>query len=158
MPTPNGRLMQNLIFAANYLHSHVLHFYQLAALDFVDVKAILRYSGNDRVLGKLKAWVEEAISRKDVFPAAPFFRGTKPATQRTWMPIDAPSHYAEALEIRRICDKMGAVFGARLPTLRPLSPADAPRPRAWNGFSPIPPASRRLRNSSGTCICRICCA
>ena len=37
-PSHNGRLLQNLILAANYLQSHVLHFYHLAALDFVDVK------------------------------------------------------------------------------------------------------------------------
>ena len=123
VPSPNGRLMQNLIFAANYLHSHVLHFYQLAALDFVDVKAILRYSGKDRVLGKLKAWVEEAISRKEVFPAAPFLPRYEAGYAKD---LDANltllSHYAEALEIRRICDEMGAVFGARLPHSTALIP------------------------------------
>ena len=44
-PTHNGRLLQNLILAANYLHSHILHFYQLSALDFVDVKAVLAIQG-----------------------------------------------------------------------------------------------------------------
>ena len=41
VPTPNGRLSQNLILAANYLQSHILHFYHLAALDFVDITAVL---------------------------------------------------------------------------------------------------------------------
>jgi hydrogenase large subunit len=33
-PTTNARLMRNLIMGANFLQSHVLHFYHLAALDF----------------------------------------------------------------------------------------------------------------------------
>ena len=33
--TTNGRVTKNLIFGANYLQSHILHFYHLAALDFV---------------------------------------------------------------------------------------------------------------------------
>ena len=99
-PSPNGRLMQNLIFAANYLHSHVLHFYQLAALDFVDVKAILRYSGNDRILGKLKAWVGRRFAKE-------VFRLPLPAAYEAGYAKDLDanltllSHYAEALEIRR---------------------------------------------------------
>ena len=33
--TGNGRITRNLILGANYLQSHILHFYHLAALDFV---------------------------------------------------------------------------------------------------------------------------
>ena len=33
--TGNGRVTRNLILGANYLQSHILHFYHLAALDFV---------------------------------------------------------------------------------------------------------------------------
>jgi len=47
-----------LAFAANYLQSHVSHFYHLAALDFVDVAEVLKYSGNDKLLLQLKAWAE----------------------------------------------------------------------------------------------------
>jgi Ni,Fe-hydrogenase I large subunit len=71
-PNHNGRLLQNLILAANYLQSHVLHFYHLAALDFVDVTAVLKYSGSDHTLRAVKSWVQESIARKDTFPAAPF--------------------------------------------------------------------------------------
>ena len=31
----NARLLRNLVLAADFLHSHILHFYQLAALDFM---------------------------------------------------------------------------------------------------------------------------
>ena len=40
--TGNGRITRNLILGANYLQSHILHFYHLAALDFVAGPDILR--------------------------------------------------------------------------------------------------------------------
>ncbi|MGB5158695.1 nickel-dependent hydrogenase large subunit [Desulfobacterium sp. N47] len=42
---PNGRIMHNLIQGANHLYDYLLQFYQLAALDFVDITAILKYKG-----------------------------------------------------------------------------------------------------------------
>ncbi len=41
-PTAQGRLLRNLVFASNYLQSHILHFYHLAALDYVKGPGISR--------------------------------------------------------------------------------------------------------------------
>ncbi|MBF0197620.1 MAG: nickel-dependent hydrogenase large subunit, partial [Planctomycetes bacterium] len=49
-PPTNGRLEQNLILGANYIQSHLAHFYHLSALDFVDIKAVLKYNGKERLL------------------------------------------------------------------------------------------------------------
>jgi len=135
-PNRNGRLLQNLIFVANYLHSHILHFYHLAALDFVDVTAILKYTGADRALKAVKAWVESAMSRQDAFPAAPFL----PRFEGEYVKSDDRNvmllaHYLEGLEMRRICDEMGAVFGARLPHSTALVPG---------GVTQVPTAERVL--------------
>jgi Ni,Fe-hydrogenase I large subunit len=116
-PVRNGRLLQNLIFAANYIQSHILHFYILAALDFVDIKAILKYNGGDRTLRTLKAWVENSIASKDVFPAAPFLPRYEvdqyiKSDEINWHLI---ANYAKALETRTIAHEMAAVFGAKLP-------------------------------------------
>ena len=123
VPNDNGRLMQNLILVANYLQSHVLHFYHLAALDFVDVTAVLRYEGEVPALVSLKHWVETAVNRGDVLPAAPFlprFEGDYVADLDANMSL--LSHYVEALDVRRLCHEMGAVFGARLPHTTALVP------------------------------------
>ncbi|MBN1344900.1 MAG: nickel-dependent hydrogenase large subunit [Phycisphaerae bacterium] len=123
VPNKNGRLLQNLIFAANFLQSHILHFYHLAALDFVDVKAILKYDGGDRTLRSLKAWVEKSIARKEIFPAAPFLpRYEVGYVKDLDENMALLSHYVEALEQRKICHEMGAVFGARLPHSTALVP------------------------------------
>src|SRR5512135_3742878 len=49
-PARNGRLLRNLILGANYLQSHILHFYHLSALDFMDIAAVTTYSGSDPTL------------------------------------------------------------------------------------------------------------
>ena len=37
---PNARIMRNLVLAANYLQSHILHFYHLAVQDYIDGPAM----------------------------------------------------------------------------------------------------------------------
>src|SRR5512136_1929982 len=39
---PNAELIRNLIFCAQYLQDHVVHFYHLHALDWVDVVSALK--------------------------------------------------------------------------------------------------------------------
>ncbi|HOX24308.1 MAG TPA: nickel-dependent hydrogenase large subunit [Candidatus Krumholzibacteria bacterium] len=115
-PNRNGRLLQNLVFAANYLQSHVLHFYVLAALDFVDVTAVLKYTGSSRALRDLRRWVKAALDRSDVFPAAPFLpRFEADYVKDVNVNWTLLAHYVEALEIRRLAHEMAAVFGAKLP-------------------------------------------
>ena len=122
-PTHNGRLLQNLILAANYLHSHILHFYHLSALDFVDVKALLQYKGTDRLLLSLKQWVEESLARKEVFPAAPFLPRYE-VNYITSLDVNVSllAHYVQALEVRKIADEMSAVFAGRVPHSTALVP------------------------------------
>lgn len=122
-PTHNGRLLQNLMLAANYLHSHLVHFYQLSALDFVDVKAVLQYKGKDRLLNSLKQWIESAIARNDVFPAAPFLpRYEVPYIADVGINVSLVAHYVQALEVRKIADEMSAVFAGRVPHSTALVP------------------------------------
>ena len=63
-PNKNGRILRNLVLAANYLQSHILHFYHLAALDFVDITAVLQYKGTDKGLMKLKDWAKNELEVK----------------------------------------------------------------------------------------------
>jgi ferredoxin hydrogenase large subunit/hydrogenase large subunit len=123
-PTRNGRLAQNLIFAANYLQSHILHFYHLAALDFVDIKAILKYNGSDTTLKALRVWVESAVNQNIVFAGAPFLPRYEvnqyiQSDDANWHFI---SSYVQALKMRTLAHEMAAVFGAKLPHSTSLFP------------------------------------
>jgi hydrogenase large subunit len=83
----NARLLRNLVLAADFLHSHILHFYQLAALDYM-------------VAPNMAPW-QPAWSADIRFDTA---------TSETLL-----SHYVTALDMRRKAHEMGAVFGGRLP-------------------------------------------
>ena len=57
-PPANGRIMRNLILGSNFVQSHILHFYHLAALDYINTNGILdmppwfpRYVTADMVSG-----------------------------------------------------------------------------------------------------------
>lgn len=86
--TDNGRIARNLILGANFIQSHILHFYHLAALDYVngpDVAPFVpRYAKNDVRLDK--------------------------ATNEVGV-----NQYLEALEMRKICHEMVALLGGRMP-------------------------------------------
>ncbi len=86
--TNNGRVARNLILGANFLQSHILHFYHLAALDYVNgpevAPFIPRYKNNDVRLDK--------------------------ATNQVGV-----DQYLEALEIRKICHEMVALLGGKMP-------------------------------------------
>lgn len=105
----NGRIIRNLILASNVLQSHILHFYHLAALDYVDVAAAADYAGpND----DLRA-VREFIARGHLAPFIPRYEGDYRLPKE--LNLQATADYAEALRMRRTCHEMLAVFGGKMP-------------------------------------------
>ena len=109
--TPNGRLARNLILGANFLQSHILHFYHLAALDYVNgpdtAPFIPRYAKND---------VRVPKNINDV----------------------AVGQYLEALEIRKICHEMVALLGGRMPHVQGIvggGTTEIPTREALNAYA-----------------------
>ncbi|EMG38741.1 Ni,Fe-hydrogenase I large subunit [Desulfocurvibacter africanus PCS] len=86
--TTNGRVTRNLIFGANYLQSHILHFYHLAALDYV--------AGPD---------------------VAPFVPRYEKSDLRLTPELNkvAVDQYLEALNVRLVAHEMVALFGGKMP-------------------------------------------
>lgn len=119
----NGHYLRNLVLGANYLQSHILHFYQLSALDFVNVEALLGYEGRDPVLREVKAWAGGELASNKVLPVAPFLPklpGDYP-TDPSWN-LGALAHYLDALEIRQEAHRMAAMFGGKMPHPAALIP------------------------------------
>lgn len=115
-PPDNGRLIRNLVLGSNYLQSHILHFYHLAALDFVDITAILKYKGKDPELNRVKDWAQSEIDSGKSNPVAPFLPRYKgDYITDADVNISAIAHYLKALEIRRKAQEMLAIFGGRMP-------------------------------------------
>lgn len=105
----NGRLVRNLILGAAHIADHILHFYHLAALDYVDVTQILNYTGNDPVLNSVKAFAE----RGELAPFMPRYEGDYRLNKE--VNIAALSHYVKALEMRRKGQEMLTIFGGKMP-------------------------------------------
>ena len=122
-PTKNGRILRNLILGANTLQSHILHFYHLAALDYVDITAILQYKGSVDALVKLREWVKNDIEVKKGTPAEltsagpflPRYEGKDFYIKDVDTNISAIAGYVQALDIRQKPHKMVALFGGRAP-------------------------------------------
>jgi hydrogenase large subunit len=107
--TDNGRIMRNLLLGCNYIQSHVLHFYHLAALDYVDVTKVADYHGSDPALQSIKGF----ISRGELGPFAPRYEGDYRLPEE----VDraATAHYVQALDIRRKAHEMLTIFGGKMP-------------------------------------------
>jgi hydrogenase large subunit len=89
-PPPNGRILRNLIHGADFLQSHILHFYHLALLDYVDGPGLLgtpssteRYAAPDAISGPEAAQLL--------------------------------AHYGKAMDVRRKTHQTGALFGGKMP-------------------------------------------
>ncbi len=119
----NGRLLRNLILAANYIQSHILHFYHLTALDYVDITAIAGYQGSDPELQRVRNWVQNELKAGVVAPAAPFLpRYEGKYLENVELNIQAIKHYLEALEMRKLAHQMCAIFAGKMPHPASLIP------------------------------------
>ena len=122
-PPRNGRLMRNIILAANYLQSHLMHFYVLAALDFIDIKAVLEYGGHDPGMTELRDWVRAELSSKGINPGAPFlprYAGTYIADRD--LNLGAINNYLKALKMRAMAHQLVALFGGKAPHATAIIP------------------------------------
>jgi hydrogenase large subunit len=105
----NGRIIRNLIHGAHSVQDNVLHFYHLAALDYVNIVDVARYEGNDSQLNSIK----DFIQRGALEPFLPRYEGDyrlKPEVNQ-----QAVAHYVKALEIRRIGQEAVAIFSGKIP-------------------------------------------
>ncbi|HIE16828.1 MAG TPA: nickel-dependent hydrogenase large subunit, partial [Dehalococcoidia bacterium] len=105
----NGRIVRNLILGAAHIADHILHFYHLAALDYVDVTKVAGYNGNDPALNSVK----DFISRGELAPFVPRYEGDYRLSDQ--MNIEATAHYVKALEMRRKAQEMLTIFGGKMP-------------------------------------------
>ena len=99
-----GRILRNLVHGACFLESHILHFYLLSLPDYIQGPA-------------MPPWT----------PGFEMDRRVDQASQDLFM-----AHYLEAINVRRHCHEMGALFGGKLPH----SPA-----YIAGGFTAVPSAA-----------------
>jgi hydrogenase large subunit len=96
----NGRIIRNLIMGSDYIQSHILHFYHLAALDYVDVVraglAVSPFVPRYEVAGEYR--LPDAVNKA------------------------AAEQYIQALDMRKKAHEMLAIWGGRAPHPQSIVP------------------------------------
>jgi Ni,Fe-hydrogenase I large subunit len=115
-----GTLLRNLAMGAMYIYDHILHFYQLSALDYLDIMAIAKYQGKDPDLLAVKDKIVKLVQAGDTSPLTPRYKPDEFCVNDPDVVITAVKHYLDALEIHAKARNMGAIFGGRTPHYQSL--------------------------------------
>jgi Ni,Fe-hydrogenase I large subunit len=110
-----GNLIRNLVMGAEYIYDHLIHFYQLSALDYIDIMAIANYNGKDKDLLAVKDKIVGLVKAKDTFPLTPRYKPDEFSVSDPEIVTMAVKHYIDALKIHAKARNMGAIWGGRTP-------------------------------------------
>jgi hydrogenase large subunit len=131
-PIPaNAQLIRNLMIAAQYVHDHVMHFYHLHALDWVDVVSALSADpkATSELAQKLSSWPKSSpgyfsdvkaklkgfVDGGQLGIFAKAYWGHPAYKLPPEANLMAVAHYLEALEWQRDVVKLHAIFGGKNP-------------------------------------------
>jgi len=133
----NAQYIRNLIVAAHSVHDHVVHFYQLSALDWVDVTSALKADPAkcEAICKPLSTWSlnSEAEFRKvqqkleglvasgqlGIFQNG--YWGHKAMKLPPEVNLIAVAHYLQALEYQRNANRIVAILGGKTPHIQNLA-------------------------------------
>lgn len=132
VPPLNAKLTRSLMNMALFMHDHVVHFYHLHGLDWVDVvsaldadpakasKEAFKYAElpiatGENDLKKVKKRVKEFVDKGQLGPFANAYWGHKTYRLTPEQNLILLSHYLKALEVQRDLAKLMAMFGGKQP-------------------------------------------
>ena len=133
----NAQYIRNLILAAHAMHDHIVHFYHLSALDWVDVVSALSadvakteqlaqslspWPRNNRL--ELQAVKDRLASFVDAGQLGIFANGYwgHPAMKLSpEVNLLAVSHYLQALEYQRKANEVVTILGSKTPNIQNLA-------------------------------------
>ncbi|MDP9191494.1 MAG: nickel-dependent hydrogenase large subunit [Acidobacteriota bacterium] len=130
----NAQYIRNLILIAHALHDHVVHFYQLSALDWVDVTQVLKADPKkaSSIAESLSDWTDnspkqmEAVKQRvaglvgsgQLGPFAHGYWGHPAMKLPPEINLMAVSHYLQALEYQRYSNQVVAMLGGKTPHIQ----------------------------------------
>ena len=130
----NARTIRNLLMGAQYLHDHIIHFYHLHALDWVDVVSALDADSTaTRVLsqqvtpradsidfGAVKSRLQTFVNSGQLGPFANAYWGHDEYVLSPEENLLLAAHYLEALKLQVNTARMHAIFGGKNPHVQSL--------------------------------------
>ncbi len=132
----NAQYIRNLILIAHALHDHIVHFYHLSALDWVDVVSALDADpaataklaesispwprNSRRELEAVKARLAKLVGSGQLGIFAGGYWGHPAMKLSPEVNLLAVSHYLQALEYQRKANKIVAILGGKTPNIQNL--------------------------------------
>ncbi len=133
----NAQYVRNLMLALHAFHDHIVHFYVLSALDWVDVVSALKadpvktaslaqslsdWPGNSAKRFKgVKAKLKSLVDSGQLGPFANGYWGHSAMVLPPEANLMAVSHYLEALDYQRKADQAIAILGGKNPHVQNLA-------------------------------------
>jgi hydrogenase large subunit len=133
----NAQYIRNLVMSIHALHDHIVHFYVLSALDWVDVvsalqadpaatvklaESISNWPGNSLNRFKaVQAKVQAIVDSGQLGPFANAYWGHPAMKLPPEANLMAVSHYLEALDYQRKADEALAIISGKNPHIQNLS-------------------------------------
>ncbi len=133
----NAQYIRNVILASHALHDHIVHFYHLSALDWVDVTKALAADpaktsqlaeslspwprNSRRELEAVKARLQGLIDSGQLGIFANGYWGHPAMHLSPEVNLLAVSHYLQALEYQRAANKVVTILGGKTPNIQNLA-------------------------------------
>ncbi|MBB1438552.1 nickel-dependent hydrogenase large subunit [Shewanella sp. SG41-4] len=128
----NAKYLRSIMQSSLYMHDHIVHFYHLHGLDWVDVvsalsadpalaaKVAMKYSDAPIAAGEgelkaVQARVKGLVETGKLGPFANAYWGNGTYRFSPEQNLIALSHYLKALEVQRVAAEMLAIFGGKSP-------------------------------------------
>jgi hydrogenase large subunit len=128
---PNAELIRNLMFCAQFMQDHVVHFYHLHALDWVDVVSALKADPKDtsdiarsispwpksspKYFADVQARIKAFVGSGQLGIFANGYWGNPAYKLPPAVNLLGVAHYLEALEWQKEIVKVHAIFGGKNP-------------------------------------------
>ena len=132
----NARLIRNLLHGAQFQHDHIVHFYHLHALDWVDIVSALKADpkktatlsdnvsnapwGGANYFKNVQARIQTFVDSGQLGPFTNAYWGHPAYVLPPEANLMAAAHYIEALRLQAKAARMHAIFGAKNPHLQAL--------------------------------------
>jgi [NiFe] hydrogenase large subunit len=114
-PPDNGRIIRNIIEGAQFVHSHILWFYHLNALDYVDVVSALQAEPKESSLKAVKTKLKGLVDSGQLGIFSNAYWGHPAYKLPPELNLLAVAHYLEGLQMQAKASQVSAIFGGRMP-------------------------------------------
>ncbi len=128
----NARLVRNLLQGALYIHDHVVHFYHLHGLDWIDITSALKadpaeaakealkwtdtpYRASEGEFRKIQERLTKFVKQGRLGLFANAYWGNKHYKLSPEQNLIGVAHYLQALDMQRDMSKLMAIYGGKMP-------------------------------------------